>query len=156
MFLKIICSIVFLCILRTTSFGVPGCQIGTGPLSRVYYSPTTQCFLCPVGEYWTNNGTSANYIVFTNAATECNTPQYQSPTTEYVKIGEISSRVPPNNATCYITNGAILNSTAGTAVNFVRKYNCPIDDCITYFAIAFGVFGFIFVKTRLLIFQFHT
>ncbi|RYF12549.1 MAG: hypothetical protein EOO42_19965 [Flavobacteriales bacterium] len=146
MFRKVFSLALFMCVIQSSCFGIPGCQLGTGPLSRIYYSPTTQCFLCPSGEYWTNNGTSANYIVFTNAATECNTVQYQSPTTEYVKVGEISSRVPANSATCYVTNGAAFNSTPGTAVNFVRKYNCPIDDYIPYFILAFGFLGFVMIK----------
>jgi len=127
---------------------IPGCQIGTGVLSRVYYNTTLACSGCSAGEYWTNNGNS-NYIVFDNSGSQCNLSQYNSTSTEYVKNGELTPRT--ISGSCYITNavsGGSGTRQLGTPVSFLRKYNCPLDDYIWLLILPLGVFGVYYMRKR--------
>lgn len=113
-------------------FAANGCQIGTGSGSRVFINPTTPCSTCPNNSEPWSGGT--NYIVFSNAATECNSSPYNNVGVQYVKIGQIPSRNTAfGNSLCYTTNG--VGFTPGLAVTYTSVYNCPFDDHFLLMAI---------------------
>lgn len=135
------------------SFAASGCQRGTGPLSIVFIIPTTKpssaaCSTCPNnGDYWTNG---SNYIVFSNSAVECNSSPYNSPSTQYVKTGELTLRTTAfNNNICYTTDGTTW--AIGRAVTYTKVYNCPLDDYIFLLILPFGAFGFHYMRKRILL-----
>ena len=100
--------------------------------SRIYINTATQCGICPSSrEPWSNG---SNYIVFTNAATECDSSPYNNISVQYVKTGQISSRTNAfGNTLCYVTNG--VTYTSGTSVSYTTVYNCPLDEYLFLIAI---------------------
>lgn len=120
-------------------FAANGCQIGTGSGSRVFINTTTQCGTCPNNiESW-SGGT--NYIVFSNAATECNSSPYNNVAVQYVKVGQIPSRTTAfGNTSCYTTSGT--GYTLGVAVTYTSIYNCPLDNYFLLMAIPLIFIGF--------------
>ncbi|MFC4209753.1 hypothetical protein ACFOWA_01085 [Pedobacter lithocola] len=142
--MKIGILLLALLCLNTLVFAADGCQVGTGPFSRVYITKTTRCTLCPSNSEPFTNG--SNYIVFSNVATECNSTPY-TPSTQYVKTGELTPRITSfGNSLCFTTNG--IGFTNGNAVNYVRVYNCPIDDYAWLLLFPFTVFGVITVARQ--------
>lgn len=107
-------------------FAANGCQIGSGPGSRIYINTSTQCAICPSGrEPWSNG---SNYIVFSNTATECNSSPYNNVNVQYIKTGQISPRTNAfGNTLCYVTDG-ITYTPGGTSVSYTTYYNCPLGD----------------------------
>jgi hypothetical protein len=116
----------------SSSFAANGCQIGSGSGSRVYINTSTQCGICPgTREPWSNG---SNYIVFSNAATECNSSPYNNVNVQYIKTGQISPRINAfGNTLCYVTDG--FTYTFGTSVSYITYYNCPLGDYFFLLAI---------------------
>ncbi|WP_316759814.1 hypothetical protein [Pedobacter aquatilis] len=120
--IKVLLTSLLLLFCVMNSFGADGCLIA----GRVYINPPPACSNCPANSEGWSGGT--NYIVFSNAATECNSNPYKS--SQYIKVGEITNRNTSfGNNSCYTTSGG-SGFTSGTAVSYPRFYNCPIDDYI--------------------------
>lgn len=122
--LSVLLTLFLMIVTYIHSFAANGCQIGSGSGSRVYITTSTQCSLCPSNrEPWSNG---SNYIVFSNAATECNSSPYNNVNVRYIKTGQISVRTTSfGNTLCYVTDG--LTYTSGTAVSYPTYYNCSLD-----------------------------
>jgi hypothetical protein len=129
---KAFLSLLSLILVYSSSFAANGCQIGSGSGSRVYINTSSPCALCPgTREPWSNG---SNYIVFSNAATECNSSPYNNVNVQYIKTGQISPRINAfGNTLCYVTDGSTY--TFGTSVSYITYYNCPLGDYFFLLAI---------------------
>lgn len=126
----------FISLYSLRAVATPGCQLGTGSGSRIYINMSTctgNATACPVGEYWSPG---SNFIVFTDVASECNSPPYNSISVQYVKTGEITLRnTAYSNNICHLTNGS-TQGLQGVSVNYFTVYNCSMDDrCVYLFSL---------------------
>ena len=139
--LKVILTPLILSFFFIKSFAANGCRVN----GRVFITTTSQCSACPNNrEPWTNG---PNYIIFSDAATECNSAPYNNVGVQYVKVGQVATRTNAfANTSCYTTDGS--GYTLGTSVSYVRFYNCPLDDYIWMLILPLCAFGLCIVRKR--------
>ncbi|MFW0717071.1 hypothetical protein [Pedobacter sp. N23S346] len=127
-----LCAII---LINETAVAAPGCQY----MGRVYYkrmsNPPNQIYEYFTDEYW---------IQF-SSKTSCNSPSNASAT--YVLSSEISSRS-ATGGRCYVSYANA--NTRGTAVNFTRTYQCPIDDYMPFVLLLMLPISFAFSRQRII------
>ena len=126
-----LCAII---LINETAAAAPGCQY----MGRVYYNrmgnPPNSNYEYYTDEYW---------IQF-SSKTSCNSPANASAT--YVLSGEISSRS-ATGGRCYVDYANA--NTRGTAVNFTRTNQCPIDDYLPFVLLLMVPVSFAFSRRRI-------